>query len=320
MILITGSTGYIGSHISEYFEQNNIEFIGIDNLSYSYKNNVSKKQKHFFFNISDTKKLNKLILRYKPKTVIHCAAYSYVIEAEKFKKKYILNNVIKTKKFIDTCKLQKIENFIFMSSSNVYSENLKNSFFSENSKKNPKNLYGKNKIIIENYLNQKNFKKLIILRLFNVIGILNKSFTPFKFKGKNYQRLIFKLLQNYKTNEITKINKITKNNKHIFPARDFIDIGDLLNILNKLLYKISISKVLKNTLNVGSGRKITIDKVINLINENLNNKLKLKLTDLHNKELSTTRSSISKICKFLNFKPKINLKNSIKSHIELIKN
>ena len=320
MILITGSTGYIGSHISEYFEKNKINYIGIDNLSYSYKNNISKPQKHFFFDISDKKKVSKLISKYKPKTVIHCAASSYVLEGEKHKKKYILNNEIRTKKFIDICKLQKIQNFIFMSSSNVYSENSKNSSFFESNKTNPKNLYGKNKIIIENYLKQKSFKKLIILRLFNIIGILNENFIPFKFKGINYQRLIFKILQNFKTNKITKINKKTKNNKNIFPARDFIDIEDLLNILNKLLYKISISKVLKKTFNVGSGHKITIDKVINLININLNNRLKLKLTDLNNKELSVTKSSISKISKFLNYKPKIYLIKSIKSHIRLIKN
>jgi nucleoside-diphosphate-sugar epimerase len=44
MILITGSTGYIGSHISEFFEQKKINYIGIDNLSYSYKSNVQIKK------------------------------------------------------------------------------------------------------------------------------------------------------------------------------------------------------------------------------------------------------------------------------------
>ena len=97
MILITGSTGYIGSHLSLYFEKKNINFIGIDNLSYSYKKNVTKKQKHFFFDISNKKKVKNLITKYKPKIVIHCAACSYVLEGEKEKKKYYLNNVYKTK-------------------------------------------------------------------------------------------------------------------------------------------------------------------------------------------------------------------------------
>ena len=108
MILITGSTGYIGSHISLYFEKNNIDFVGIDNLSYSSENNVKKKQKHYFFDISNEKKLIEIFRKHNPKTIIHCAANSYVLEAETNKKKYFLNNVIKTKKFIDICKKKKL--------------------------------------------------------------------------------------------------------------------------------------------------------------------------------------------------------------------
>ena len=44
---------------------------------------------------------------------------------KKIKKKYKINNVIKTKKFINTIVELKIKNFIFLSSSNVYSENKK---------------------------------------------------------------------------------------------------------------------------------------------------------------------------------------------------
>ena len=49
MILITGSTGYIGSHLANFFEKNKINYVGIDNLSYSYKSNILNKKKHFFF-------------------------------------------------------------------------------------------------------------------------------------------------------------------------------------------------------------------------------------------------------------------------------
>ena len=59
MILVTGSAGYIGSHLTHYFEKNKIDYIGIDNLSYSYKTNVLKKNKHFFTDISNKKKLRK---------------------------------------------------------------------------------------------------------------------------------------------------------------------------------------------------------------------------------------------------------------------
>ena len=45
MILLTGSTGYIGSHISHIFEKNKIKYIGIDNLSKSSINNIVNKKR-----------------------------------------------------------------------------------------------------------------------------------------------------------------------------------------------------------------------------------------------------------------------------------
>ena len=316
MILITGSAGYIGSHISTYFEKKNIKYIGIDNLSYSYKKNISKNQKHFFFDISNKTKLSKLINKFKPSTVIHCAASSYVLEAEKNKDKYFQNNIIKTKKFIDICKEYKIKNFIFMSSSNVYKEKLNNKVFSENNPTSPKNFYGKNKIYIEKYLKKKSFDNLIILRLFNVIGIFNKKFKPFVFKNENYQRLIFKILQNYKQKKITNLNFYKDKKQVKFPARDFIDIKDVSKIINKIIIKISNKKKFLEILNVGSGQMITIDKIVNQMNMKYCNKLKINLIPIENKELIITKSSINKLKKLIRYTPKINLKNSIRSHYE----
>ena len=48
MILITGSTGYIGYLSFTIFVEKKIPYIGIDNLSYSYKTNVSNVKKHNF--------------------------------------------------------------------------------------------------------------------------------------------------------------------------------------------------------------------------------------------------------------------------------
>ena len=109
MILITGVTGYIGSHLALYFDKQKINYIGIDNLSYSYKSNLRNKSNIFITDISDTKKLNTLFRKFKITKVIHTAAFSYVMEAEKDKKKYFENNIIKTKKFIDLCKKKSVE-------------------------------------------------------------------------------------------------------------------------------------------------------------------------------------------------------------------
>ena len=307
MILITGSSGYIGSEIANYLEKKNIKYVGIDNHVYSSSKNIINKKKHFKLDISNNK-IGELIRKNKITTIIHCAALSYVLDAEKNKKKYIQNNIRKTKKFIDLCKNLNVKNFIFLSSSNVYSENLK--IFSEKNLIKPINLYGKTKVIIEKYLQTLNFKSLIILRLFNVVG-MTKKFHVYKFKGINYQRLFFKLANQQSNFHIN--YKMIKNKKN-FPKRDFIDIKDVSFVISKFLNKIK-SKRINKTFNLGSGVATSVIDICKAFN--VNDNIKLKKTS--KKELSITKANISKIKNFLSWRPKVKIKDSVKSTQKFIR-
>ena len=44
MILITGSAGFIGYHVAEFFLKKNIKIIGIDNLNNYYDINLKKER------------------------------------------------------------------------------------------------------------------------------------------------------------------------------------------------------------------------------------------------------------------------------------
>ena len=114
MILITGSAGYIGSQICKKFEKSKIKYIGIDNLKYTYKDNVYNKKNFVECCISNKKKITSIIKQKKVITIIHAAAYAYVNDAEKNKRKYRINNIIKTKEFIETVAGLSIKNFIFL--------------------------------------------------------------------------------------------------------------------------------------------------------------------------------------------------------------
>ena len=316
MILITGSTGYIGSHLCCYLKKKKIKFVGIDNLSYSYKSNINQKDNHFFFDISSKKKVYQLIKEYNIDKVIHAAAFSYVLEAEKEKKKYFLNNVTKTKKFIDICKKAKIKKFIFFSSSNVYKEKKGMIKISEKDSINPKNFYGQNKLLIEQYLKKTKFDSLVILRLFNIIGIFNPKFKIFNFKKKNYQRLIFKIIQNIKNKKITNINFIKINNKIKFPSRDFISIHSLSFIIFKLIIIIKSNKRINKTFNIGSGIATGINKITFEIKKRFKNKVKFKYLPISKKELNYTKACINNIFSYLKYKPKFNLIKTLKTHYE----
>ena len=82
-----------------------------------------------------------------------------------------------------------------MSSSNVYSEKKKLSNFLKINPTSPKNFYGKTKINIEKFLihNRKNFDNLIILRLFNIIG-LTKNFKQQEFSKFQKSKIIIQII------------------------------------------------------------------------------------------------------------------------------
>jgi len=310
MILVTGSNGYIGSHIADKLNKANTDYIGIDNFSYSKK---QKNKKTIKCDIGDLKKLSNILKDNNIKTVIHAAAASYVNESELKKKFYYNNNVIKTKKFISLITKKKIKNFIFFSTSNVYKKNNYLSAYKENDLKKPINEYGNNKLEIEKFLKSKRFNNLIILRVFNIIG-KNKNFTPYKFNNDTYQRLFFKLTHAIKNKKKITLNIIKNKDNIIYPSRDFLDVFDLTNLIMKILLKLKKSNI-RAAFNVGNGKHVYINKLINQFEKIIKKKIKYTQKVLPEKEINFTLANISLVKKTFNWKPKITLRKSILSHL-----
>ena len=312
MILLTGAAGYIGSHVYHELKRRRIDVTGIDNLS---TNNIRNEhsRKILKIDINNNFKIKKIINKYKIETVIHAAAFSHPLESLKFPKKYKKNNIEKTTNFIKTCKKSKIKNFIFFSSSNVYTEKKEGPYKEYNSTK-PKNYYGKTKILIEKILqkNSKSFKNLIILRLFNVVGY----YSDFKYYENKYNfKRIFNIFQNeLKKKKFLKLHYYKINNKIIFPERDFIHVKDL----NLLIMKI-VSNFKKNSnhrvYNVGSGKPTNIKKLIKIYEKNKKIRIKYILKKINIIELKSVFADIKKIKSDYSWSPKHTLKNIIKSYI-----
>ena len=309
MILVTGSAGYIGSQISKYFDNNGIKYIGIDDFRHSTTKNITNKKKFIRSDFNNLKKINKIIDKYKIETILHCAASSYVLEGEIKKKQYFQNNYKNTKQFIDLCKKKLVSNFIFMSSSNVYSDSNKTYF--EKSKKKPKNIYGKTKLKIEKYLLKKNFNKVIILRLFNIIGLTNKFFVTNKI-NIHHQRLITNLFNKKKDKLIIRYKRL--NNRTIYPSRDFLDIKDLLILIKKINKNLGKMNIKKIVLNIGSGKSININEIIYTCNKKFNLNIKLNYIKINHKEIMITKANIKKVNKIFKWKPRYSLLNSLESY------
>ena len=310
MILVTGCTGYIGFHICEILELKKIPYFGIDNFSRSLSKNIINKKKFLKIDINSNN-IPSLLKSKKVHTVIHAAAFSFPPESEDNKEIYYKNNILKTKKFIDNCSKVRIKRFIFLSSSNVYnfiSQSIKPA--KESQKVNPENYYGKTKSIIEKYLKKK-FEVCIILRLFNIAGYSNKK-EFYEFKNK-FRRIMPVLNEAIRKKIPLKINLVKKKNQLVYPARDFVHIQDFLNIILKTIKK-NISGL--NIMNVGNGKLVYLDKIINIFEKKMSKKISYKKKFNNIGNYNYTLSNNLKLRKVLKYNFKFNLRDIVKSCIK----
>jgi len=309
MILVTGCSGYIGFHICEILELKKVPYFGIDNFSRSLSKNIINKKKFSKMDINSNN-LPLLLKSKKIHTIIHTAAYSFPPESENKKEIYKRNNILKTKKFINNCSKAKIKRFIFLSSSNVYNFNLRSiKPVKETQKVKPENYYGVTKAVIEKYLKKK-FKTCIILRLFNIAGYTNKKeFYEFK---NNFRRIMPVLNEAIRKKSLLKINLVKKNNELVYPARDFVHIQDFLNIILKLIKKNIIGLKI---INIGRGKLIYLDKIINSFEKKMGKKIFYKKRFNNIGNYNYTLSNNFELKKILNYNFKFNLNDIVKSCI-----
>ncbi len=254
-ILISGYNSYIGNHFLKKYKK-------------KYKI-INYKE-----DINDISKFKLFIKAKKIDFFIHLASLSRM-QCDVNKKLCKRTNFLSVKKIINHLNTLKFKpNFIFMSSSHVYT----NSSYKikEGDKKNPASFYGKLKLQSENYL-KKNYKKYCILRLFNVYG-----------KNQPYNFFIPDMHKKIKLQKEIRLNK---------SIRDFIHVNDVVKILNFI-----IKNNINDTINVGSGYGKLLSSVVKMVSSKNKNKPLVKITNKNDKliaNISKLRSIgyKSKICK-----------------------
>ena len=292
-ILITGCAGFIGFHLAKKFLEKKFEVYGLDNLNNYYSVSLKKdrikilnKEKKFTFkkiDISNRAKIINLFKKEKFDVVIHLAAQAGVRYSLKKPYEYIDSNLIGFSNIIEETKNSKIKTFLYASSSSVYGENNKPPFKEKKSNtENPLQIYAatkkSNEILAKAYFNLFKFK-IIGLRFFTVYG--------------NYGRpdmAIFDFVKRILQKKIIYINNYGNH------YRDFTHINYATDLVYSLVIKtLKIKKPFFEIFNIGSGRPITIMKVVNLIQNILQMKAKIKYRGKQKGDVHGTFSNSKKI-------------------------
>lgn len=168
-ILVTGSKGYIGSHICKQLYNEGYGVVGVDrdNSSLDYNEYIAYQPCIGFDDVA----LQDIIEKYKIKTVIHTAATSLVGPSVKDPDTYYKNNVDSMRQFLTICRDSGVKRIVYSSSAATYGDGYE--IFSEDIINNPISPYGRTKMIgewmLEDYCHAYDMSA-VALRYFNVCG------------------------------------------------------------------------------------------------------------------------------------------------------
>lgn len=305
-ILITGGAGYIGSHVSHLLVDRGYNITIIDSLLTGNKKLIPKKAKFINSDISNVKKINRILQKNKFDLVIHFAGLIRVDESVKFPKKYLNNNYEKTKIFLSICLKNGLKKLIFSSTAAVYGNPKKNKV-SENNKLNPLNPYAKSKLMIENFikkLSKKNGLKFVILRYFNVAGADKKMRTGLISK---YSTHLIKIVSEVAVKKRKKIliNGDNYKTRDGTPIRDYIHVSDLAEAhLLSLRYLLKGNK--SGIFNCGYGKGYSVREIIQTANKLFNNTINFSIGPKRPGDSKYVVANPNKFIKTMKWKPKFN--------------
>lgn len=168
-VLVTGGSGYVGSHAVRELSDAGHEVIVYDNLSTGHRF-LSTGYEFIEGDIADVSLLSQVLPRID--VVMHFAASAYVGESVDNPRKYFHNNVESALKLLDAVLASPVRKFVFSSTCATYGVpgNLP---ITESSPREPINPYGATKLFLERVLSAYSVShglRYVALRYFNAAG------------------------------------------------------------------------------------------------------------------------------------------------------
>lgn len=275
-IIITGGTGYIGSHTAVALLESGYEVVLIDNLCNSSIETVGNiytitglRPKMEIVDLCNKKECDEVFNKHSDAIgIIHFAALKAVGESVQKPLRYYQNNLTALMNTLDSAVQNKINNFIFTSSDTVYGQPEKVPISEQEKTKRPFSLYGNSKKIGEEIMEDLTLANkelaIISIRYFNPIGAHKSEFlgelptgTPNNLMPYITQTAIglrdklFVFGNDYPTKDGT-------------PIRDYVHVLDLADAHLKALERIlnRQNKSPMEVFNSGSGKGYSVLDVI----------------------------------------------------------
>jgi UDP-glucose 4-epimerase len=288
-ILITGGTGYIGSHTTVELLHAGYEVVICDNLSNSHADVVDRIEqitgkKPFFYKIDlrDMVAFEEVFQSHSLQAVLHFAGYKAAGESVDYPLRYYENNLVSTLNLLLLMEKYQVNSLVFSSSAVVYG-NSKDAPFKEDLPVDfAINPYGRTKamieLVLEDLARRRNEMGIVALRYFNPLGASKSGLL-----GEN--------LSNTPTNIMPIITKVAAGEISYlsvfgddYPTKDGTGVRDYLHIedlakghLAALEY--SLNNAGFNIVNLGTGNGTSVLELIDAFESANNVKIPYRIVE-----------------------------------------
>jgi len=307
-ILVTGATGFIGSHTAERLSELGHEVVGVDNFNDYY--DIDLKQMNAKSIEEKGVKIINLDLRNNDISntlpldihyIFHFAAQPGISSTSTFED-YFTNNILATKNLIDYAQqCTDLKMFVNIGTSSIYGLE---ATFTEDVPPKPASFYGVTKLAAEQLVLQKSREGLFnacSLRLYSVIG-------PRERPEKMYTKLIACGINNQA------FTLYEGSDKHL---RSFTYVGDIVDGVVSVIGKEEV--VNGEVINLGTEVEHTTQEGIEAVEKVLGKTIKIKVVDKRAGDQSRTKANIDKARKLLNYNPQTTLLESVKHQVNWYK-
>lgn len=338
-ILITGTAGFIGFHLTERLLQMGHHIVGIDQINAYYQINlkldrldfsgikmnrnltngqISSKYNNYKFYKCDLEnkiRLFEIFNKEQPDAVCNLAAQAGVRYSLENPDAYIQSNIIGFQNIVEACRQYKVDNLSFASSSSVYGGNESLPFSTQDRVDAPISLYAatkkSNELVAHTYAHLFGIRTTG-LRFFTVYGPWGRP-----------DMALFLFAEALRKGEPIKVYN------HGNMLRDFTYIDDIVTgVVNVILNpakvpnkksEINPTKAPFKIYNIGNNNPVKLMDFVYAIEDAFGKKFQMNMMDIQPGDVPSTYADVDDLVRDFNYKPATSIQTGIEHFISWYK-
>lgn len=324
-ILVTGTAGFIGSHVATRLLARGDHVIGIDNLSDYYDVELKKARlalfadhpnyTHVTADLADRAAIESVFATHKPQRVINLAAQAGVRYAAVNPHIYVSTNITGFLHIIEGCRHHDVEHLVFASTSSVYGANTRMPFSEHQPTEHPLTLYAAskkaNEMMAHSYAHLYGLA-CTGLRFFTVYGpwgrpdmalfLFTRSILagePIKVFNHGHHKRSFTYVDDIAEGVIRALDKVPTGN----PSWDGADPDPATSLAPYRIF------------NIGNEQPVELLRYIEVLEDCLGRKARMELLPLQAGDVPDTEADVSALAAAVDYTPRVSVEEGVANFV-----